>query len=247
MSRSAMILASVLLAAGCGRGDRAPASSSSRAAEVAGGEHSASPPAATTPAAAPATAQPAPQTAAPDAAADAGGAGAEREASGDPRIDEIRKKYAEIQADKGLQTSEHRMECTGGEGRAEVQLYQKNGAVSKAVLKDIAAGDAGSTYQFYYDRGQLIFALNDAFPFGEPAKTSLRQRRYYYHQGSPILCTRKSAEGPSDKVESMLHQAPNEPVDCSFAPKVERLASMARKGAPGMDELKKQLCPRPPR
>ncbi|KYF54946.1 hypothetical protein BE04_02905, partial [Sorangium cellulosum] len=166
---------------------------------------------------------------------------------GDPRIDEIRKKYAEIQADKGLQTSELRVECSGGEGRAEVRLHQKNGAVSKAVLKDIAAGDAGSTYQFYYDGGRLIFALNDAFPFGEPPKTLLRQRRYYYHQGSPILCTRKSVEGPSDKVDSMLHQAPNEPVDCSFAPKVERLASMVVKGAAGMDELKKQLCPRPPR
>ncbi|WP_148313787.1 hypothetical protein [Sorangium cellulosum] len=243
MSRSAMIFAGVLLAAGCGRGDRAPASSSSRAAEVPGGEHSASPPAATTPA----TAQPAPQTAAPDAAADAEHQSAAPEASGDPRIDEIRKKYAEIQADKGLQTSELRMECSGGEGRAEVRLHQKNGAVSKAVLKDIAAGDAGSTYQFYYDGGRLIFALNDAFPFGEPPKTLLRQRRYYYHQGSPILCTRKSVEGPSDKVDSMLHQAPNEPVDCSFAPKVERLASMVVKGAAGMDELKKQLCPRPPR
>ncbi|KYG04357.1 hypothetical protein BE21_47235 [Sorangium cellulosum] len=238
-----MIFAGVLLAAGCGRGDRAPASSSSRAAEVPGGEHSASPPAATTPA----TAQPAPQTAAPDAAADAEHQSAAPEASGDPRIEEIRKKYAEIQADKGLQTSELRMECSGGEGRAEVRLHQKNGAVSKAVLKDIAAGDAGSTYQFYYDGGRLIFALNDAFPFGEPPKTLLVQRRYYYHQGSPILCTRKSAEGPSDKVDSMLHQAPNEPVDCSFAPKVERLASMVAKGAAGMDELKKQLCPRPPR
>ncbi|WP_438001946.1 hypothetical protein WMF26_22030 [Sorangium sp. So ce185] len=244
MSRLAMIFAGVLLAAGCGRGATAPASPSGAAAAT-GGEHGASPPAAA--AAAPATAQPTPSTAAPDAAADAEHQGAAPEASGDPRIDEIRKKYAEIQADKGLQTSDLRMECSGGEGSAEVRLHQKNGAVSKAVLKDIAAGDAGSTYQFYYDRGRLIFALNDAFPFGEPPKTLLVQRRYYYHQGSPILCTRKSAEGPSDKVGSLLDQAPNEPVDCSFAPKVERLASMAVKGAAGMDELKKQLCPRPPR
>ncbi|WP_129576119.1 MULTISPECIES: hypothetical protein [Sorangium] len=242
MSRSAMIFAGVLLATGCGRGAAAPGSSSTTAA-ASGGEHGAQPPAA----AAPATAQPAPRASAPDTAADAEHQSAAPEASGDPRIDEIRKKYAEIQADKGLQTSELRMACLGGEGRAEVQLHQKNGAVSKAVLKDIAAGDAGSTYQFYYDNGRLIFALNDAFPFGEPAKTRLLQRRYYYHQGSPILCMRKSVEGPSDKVEALLNQAPNEPVDCSFAPKVERLASLVQKGAAGMDELKKQLCPQPPR
>ncbi|WP_437932016.1 hypothetical protein WMF37_23125 [Sorangium sp. So ce291] len=142
--------------------------------------------------------------------------------------------------------SEFRMACPAHEGSAEIRLHQKNNAVSIAELKDIAAGDAGSTYHFYYDNGQLIFALNDAMPFGEPTATRLLQRRYYYHQGSPILCTRKSAEGPSDKVESLLQKAPNEPVDCSFAPKVQRLASVVLKGAAATDELKKLLCPRPP-
>ncbi|WP_437948141.1 hypothetical protein WME98_46925 [Sorangium sp. So ce296] len=245
MSRLAMIFAGVLLAAGCGRGATAPASSSGAAAAT-GGEHGASPPAASAPAAASATAQPAPQTAAPDAAADAEHQSAAPEASGDPRIDEIRKKYAEIQADKGLRTSVLRMDCPSSEGSAEVQLYQKNGAVSKAVLKDIAAGDAGSTYQFYYDRGQLIFALNDAFPFGEPANTRLLQRRYYYYQGSPILCTKKEVWGPADEVEALLRKEPDERVDCSFAPKVQRLASMVLRGAAAIDDLKKLLCPQPP-
>ncbi|XXX82033.1 hypothetical protein WMF30_25055 [Sorangium sp. So ce134] len=247
MSRSAMVFAGVLLAAGCGRGAVAPESSSSRTPAVSGGDHGAQPPAAATPGATAAAAQPAPRTAAPDAAADAEGQGAAREGTGDPRIEEIRKKYAEIQADKSFETSELRMECAGGEGSAEVRLHRKGNAVASAVLNDNAAGDAGSTYRFYYDNGRLIFALNDAYPFGEPAATLLRQRRYYYHQGSPILCTRKSAEGPSDKVEALLNQAPIEPVDCSFAPKVQRLASLAQRGAAGMDELKKQLCPKPPR
>ena len=93
--------------------------------------------------------------------------------------------------------------------------------------------------------GQLIFALNDAEPFGGAAETRLLQRRYYYHQGSPILCTKKDVKGPADEVESLLHKAPNEPVDCSFAPKVQRLASVVQRGAAAMDELKKLLCARP--
>ncbi|WP_437971696.1 hypothetical protein WMF04_21365 [Sorangium sp. So ce260] len=242
MNRSAMVFGLVLLVTGCGRGDLAPASSSSRTAAVSGGENGAQPPAP----AAPASGQPPPPAAAPDAAADAGGPGAAREPSGDPRIDEIRKKYAEIQADKGLSTSEVRMACPAREGRAEVRLHRKNNAVSMAELKDIAAGDAGSTYHFYYDNGQLIFALNDAEPFGGLTELRLLQRRYYYHQGSPILCTKKSVVGPPDKVESLLQQAPNEPVDCSFGLKVQRLASVVSKGAEATDELKKLLCPQPP-
>ncbi|AUX27509.1 uncharacterized protein SOCEGT47_081000 [Sorangium cellulosum] len=249
MNRSAMVFAGVLLAAGCGRGATAPGSPSSRTTAVSGADPGAQPPAAAaaTPATAPAAAQPAPRTADPDPAADATRQRAAREATDDPRIEEIRKKYAEIQADKGLETSELRMACAAGEGSAEVRLHRKGDTVYRAVLKDNAAGDAGSTYHFYYDDGLLIFALNDAYPFGDPAATRLLQRRYYYHQGSPILCTRKRAEGPADKVESLLNQAPSEPVDCSFAPKVQRLASLARRGAAGMAELKKLLCPEPPR
>ncbi|WP_437693396.1 hypothetical protein [Sorangium sp. So ce176] len=245
MSRSAMVLGSVLLATACGRGDVAPASSTTGA--VSGTENRARPSAAATPATSVSPAPSAPSTTTPDAAAGAGSPGAAREAPDDPRIEEIRKKYAEIQADKGLKTSELRMACPADEGRAEIRLHQKNNAVSKAELKDIAAGDAGSTYQFYYDKGQLIFALNDAMPFGDVTATRLLQRRYYYHQGSPILCTRKSVEGPGDQVESLLHKAPNEPHDCSFAPKVQRLASVVLKGAAATDELKKLLCPQPPR
>ncbi|WP_438030350.1 hypothetical protein [Sorangium sp. So ce233] len=245
MSRSAMVLASVLLATACGRGDVAPVSSTTAA--VSGTENRAQPSAAAAPAASAPSAQSAPRTATtPDAAAGAESPSAAREAPDDPRIEEIRKKYAEIQADKGLKQSEFRMACPADEGSAEVRLHQKNNTVSKAELKDIAAGDAGSTYQFYYDNGQLIFALNDAFPFGDVTATRLLQRRYYYHQGSPILCTRKSVEGPSDQVESLLHKAPNEPQDCSFAPKVQRLASTVVRGAAATDELKKLLCPRPP-
>ncbi|MGK4008981.1 hypothetical protein WMF31_40630 [Sorangium sp. So ce1036] len=249
MNRSAMVFAGVLLAAGCGRGAMAPgsSSSSSRTAAVSGGDPGARPPAAATPTATPAPAQPAPRTAAPDAAADAERQRDAREATNDPRIEEIRKKYAEIQADKGLETSELRMACAAGEGSAEVRLHRKGDTVYRVVLKDNAAGDAGSTYHFYYDDGLPIFALNDAYPFGDPAATRLLQRRYYYHQGSPILCTRKRAEGPADEVESLLRQAPSEPVDCSFAPKVQRLASLALRGAEGMAELKKLLCPEPPR
>ncbi|WP_437492944.1 hypothetical protein WME75_19310 [Sorangium sp. So ce1014] len=243
MSRSAMVFTGVLLVTGCGRGDVAPASSASRTAAVSRGEDGAQPP----PPAAPASGQPAPRTAAPDAAADAGSPGAAREASGDPRIDEIRKRYEEIQADKGLSTSEVRMACPGREGSAELRLHRKNKDVLRAELKDHAAGDAGSTYLFYYDNGQLIFALNDAEPFGGLTELRLLQRRYYYHQGSPILCLKKSVQGPPDKVESLLHEAPNERVDCSFAPKVQRIASVALRGAEAIDELKKLLCPQPPR
>ncbi|WP_437820469.1 hypothetical protein [Sorangium sp. So ce1078] len=255
MNRSAMVFGLVLLVTGCRRGDLAPASSSSRTAAVSGGESGAQPPAAAAPAsgqpappaaAAPASGQPAPPAAASDAAADAGGPGAEKAPSGDPRIDEIRKKYAEIQADKGLSTSEVRMACPAREGRAEVRLHRKNNVVSRAELKDIAAGDAGSTYQFYYDNGQLIFALNDAEPFGGLTELRLLQRRYYYHQGSPILCTKRSVVGPPDKVEALLQQAPNEPVDCAFGLKVQRLASVVSRGAEATDELKKLLCPQPP-
>ncbi len=73
------------------------------------------------------------------------------------------------------------------------------------------------------------------------------QRRYYYHQGTPILCTKKVAEAPSDKVEALLNTAPNVPEDCSFAPKVQTLASLAMTGAKATDDLKKKLCPQPPR
>ncbi|KYF82368.1 hypothetical protein BE11_45670 [Sorangium cellulosum] len=241
-----MILAGVLLAAACGRGDVAPVSSSTAA--VSGTENRAQPSAAATPAATASSAPSAPRAATtPDAPAAAESPSAAPEAADDPRIEEIRKKYAEIQAEKGLQRSEFRMACPADEGSAEIRLHQKNNAVSKAELKDIAAGDAGSTYQFYYDNGQLIFALNDAFPFGDVAATRLLQRRYYYHQGSPILCLKKSVEGPADQAESLLHKAPNEPVDCSFAPKVQRLASAVARGAAATDELKKLLCPQPPK
>lgn len=243
-----MVIAGVLLVTGCGRGELAPvSSSSSRTAAVSGGESGAQPPAAATPAAAPASAQPAPRPAAPDAAAGAERPRAAQGAPNDPRIEEIRKRYGEIQADKGLDKSELRMACPGGEGSAEVRLHQKNNAVSRAELKDNAPGDAGSTYHFYYDNGQLIFALNDAEPFGGATETRLLQRRYYYHQGSPILCTKKDVKGPAAEVESLLHKAPNEPVDCSFAPKVQRLASVVQRGAAAMDELKKLLCARSPK
>ncbi|WP_437760275.1 hypothetical protein [Sorangium sp. So ce1389] len=245
MSRSAIVLAGVLLATGCGRGDVAPVSSSPSAAAASGSEARAQPPATATPAASAAPAQPTTGPAAPAAAAGAESPGAAQGASGDPRIDEIRKRYAEIQADRGLHKSELRMDCPGREGSAEVRLHQKNNAVSIAELKDIPPGDGGSTYYFYYDNGQLIFALNDAEPFGGATETRLLQRRFYYHQGSPILCTKKEVWGPADKVEPLLNNAPNEPVDCSFAPKVQRLASTVKSGAAGMDDLKKLLCAKP--
>lgn len=240
-----MVLAGVLLATGCGRGDVAPASSSPRATAASGSEDRAQPPAAATPAASAESPQPAAGPAAPDAAAGAESPRAAHGAPGDPRIEEIRRRYAEIQADRGLEKSELRMDCPGREGSAEVRLHKKNNAVSIAELKDIPPGDGGSTYHFYYDNGQLIFALNDAEPFGGATETRLLQRRFYYHQGSPILCTKKEVWGPADKVESLLNNAPNEPVDCSFAPKVQRLASTVKSGAAGMDDLKKLLCAKP--
>ncbi|XYI03234.1 hypothetical protein ACMHYB_27125 [Sorangium sp. So ce1128] len=246
MSRSAMLLAGLLLANGCARGDVAPVPSSSRTAAVPDSEDRAQPSAAATPAASAASAQPAPRKAAPDAAAGAESPGGAQVAQADPRIEEIRKKYAEIQADKELEKSEFRTACPGDEGNAEIRLHRKNNAVSIAVLKDNAAGDAGSTYHFYYDNGQLIFALNDAMPFGDATATRLLQRRYYYHQGSPILCTKKEVWGPADEIEALLHKAPDERVDCSFAPKVQRLASVVLRGTAAIDELKKLLCPRPP-
>jgi hypothetical protein len=170
----------------------------------------------------------------------------------DPRIEGIRAKYQEIRADQRLKKSEFGLTCAGGEGSGQVRLFEKNGAIQRAELHVTDAGHGEDTYHFYYDQGKVIFALYGAgawsFAGGgtpeKPAtKDSVTQFRYYYHDGNSILCIKKHAEGPTEKIGSLLEKAPNEPDDCSRAGKAQKLASSALLGPKARDELTKLMCP----
>ncbi|WP_437987709.1 hypothetical protein [Sorangium sp. So ce117] len=248
MSRSSIAL---LVAAVIGCSPPSPTPSASVSAAPAEPGRAPAPGATTPPAGTSAVESPAP-AAAPQVATDT--AGGSKVSLDDPRIQKIRARYQDIQARKDLTRSELRFECAGGEGRGELRLYQADGAIQKAEIAAADAGHGESTYQFYYDQGQLVFALHDdgSWAFdgtrGTPDKpattSSVTQRRYYLHEGEPVLCIGKHAKGPTEKLGPLLEQAPNRPDDCSRAKKTQQIASAALAGAKPKttDELKKLLC-----
>lgn len=244
---------SIALLVAVGIGCSSPSSTSSaRVSTVPADTGRAPAPGATTPpAGTSAVESPAPATA-PQAAR--GSAEGPEVSLDDPRIQKIRARYQDIQDRKDLKRSELRFECAGGEGRGELRLYQADGAIQKAEIAAADAGHGESTYQFYYDQGQLVFALHGdgSWAFdgtrGTPDKpattSSVTQRRYYLHEGEPVLCIKKHAKGPTEELGPLLEQAPNRPDDCSGAKETQQLAVTALAGAKAKttDELKRLLC-----
>ncbi|WP_437789977.1 hypothetical protein [Sorangium sp. So ce693] len=244
---------SIALLVAVGIGCSSPSSTSpARVSAAPAGTGRAPAPSATTPPAGTSAVESQTTAAAPQAAADS--AEGPEVSLDDPRIQKIRALYQDIQARNDLKRSELRFECAGGEGRGELRLYQADGAVQKAEIAAADAGHGESTYQFYYDQGQLVFALHDdgSWAFdgtrGTPDKpattSSVTQRRYYLQEGEPVLCIKKQAKGPTEELGPLLEQAPNRPDDCSRAKKIRELAITALAGAKTKtkDELKKLLC-----
>ncbi|WNG34913.1 hypothetical protein F0U61_15585 [Archangium violaceum] len=170
----------------------------------------------------------------------------------DPRIEGIRARYQQIQADQDLKKSEFDLACKGGEGRGRVRLFEKNGAVQKAELEFIPPGHGEDSYQFFYDQREVVFALYDMRTWafisgGTPDKPATRDRatqvRYYFHNGDSIRCIKKKAEGPTDKLDALLEQALTEPDDCSKAGRIQKLAALVLLGPRAKEELVNQLCP----
>ncbi|WP_437641122.1 hypothetical protein [Sorangium sp. So ce854] len=247
--RSAIALALPLLVLGCGRGDLAPGSSSPTTPAGSAGDSGARPAATATTSAAPAPSR----AEASSAPGDAVSPGAAEGAPGDPRIDRIRKRYQEIQADKGLEKSAFRLECRGGEGGGEVRLHRKDSAVSIAEVHFGGPGHNESVHRFYYDRGEVVFILHDTGGWSwDPKSTpdepetisSTTQFRYYVHEDRPILCLKKHAKGSSREIGALLDRAPNEPDDCSGAAAAQRLASLVLGGEKASDDVKRAVCGR---
>lgn len=248
-----MIRSSIALLVAVCIGCSSPSSTPSARVSAAPAEPGRAPaPGATTPPAGTSAVESPTPAAAPQAATDS--ADGPEASPDDPRIQKIRARYQDIQARKDLKRSELRFECPGGEGRGELRLYQADGAIQKAEIAAADAGHGESTHQFYYDQGQLVFALHGdgSWAFdgtrGTPDKpattTSVTQRRYYLHEGEPVLCVEKHAKGPTEKLGPLLEQAPNRPDDCSGAKETQKIASAALAGAKARttDELKKLLC-----
>lgn len=157
--------------------------------------------------------------------------------------------------DQSLNKSEFRLTCAGNEGGGEVRLLDKNGAIQKAELDFAYPGEGGEDkYRFYYDQGKLVFTLYEkqGLSFaGTEQWLKTVQFRYYYHSGSSILCTQKTAKvrldahggAPKGSLESLLNEAPNAPDDCSRAGKARELASLALLGPKARDGLSKLFCP----
>ncbi|WP_437677784.1 hypothetical protein [Sorangium sp. So ce131] len=252
MIRSSIACIACLVAVGSGCNSPS-SSSSSRAASTPADATRAPSSSATTPqAVAPASGGSTPATTSPAAPTSDGKPQGAQDGPDDPRIEKIRARYQEIQSRKDLKRSDHRFECAGGEGRGELRLYQADGALQKAEIAAADAGHGEMTYQFYYDQGKLVFVLygDGGWSFdgtrGTPDKpattTSVTQRRYYLHDGAPLRCIKKYAKGPTEQIESLLEQAPNQPDDCARAPKAQKLASAALAGPKGTDEVKKLMC-----
>ncbi|MGK3993928.1 hypothetical protein [Sorangium sp. So ce1024] len=248
-ARSVLAFALPLLVLGCGRGDLAPGASSPTTPAASAGDSGARPAATATTSAAPAPSR----AEAPSAPGDGASPGAAEAASGDPRIDRIRERYQEMQADKGLQKSAFRLECAGGEGGGEVRLHRKDGAVSIAEVQFGGPGHNESVHRFYYDQGKVVFILIDTggwswAPNSTPDRpetiSSTTQLRYYVHEDRPILCLKKHAKGSSREIDALLNRAPNEPDDCSGAMKAQRLASLVLGGEKASDDVKRAICGR---
>ncbi|WP_438020774.1 hypothetical protein WMF18_17610 [Sorangium sp. So ce315] len=247
--RSAIVLSIPLLALGCGRGELAPGSSSPTTPPGSAGGGEPRPAATAAPPGAPAPSR----SEAPGAPGGAASPGATEVASGDPRIDRIRKRYEEIMADKGLEKSAFRLECPGGEGGGEVRLHRKDGAVSIAEVQFGGPGHNESVHRFYYDRGEVVFILYDTGGWSwDPKSTpdrpetisSTTQFRYYVHEDRPILCLKKHAKGSSREIDALLNRAPNEPDDCSGATAARRLAALVLGGEKASDDVKRAVCGR---
>ncbi len=170
----------------------------------------------------------------------------------DPRIEGIRARYQQVQADQGLKKSEFDLTCKGGEGSGRVRLFEKNGAVQKAELEFTPPGHGEDSYQFFYEQREVVFVLYDMKTWafvggGTPDKPATRDRvtqfRYYYHNGDSIRCIKKKAEDSTDKIDSQLDQALTETDDCSKAGRIQKLAALALLGPRAKDELANQLCP----
>jgi hypothetical protein len=171
----------------------------------------------------------APQTA-PTSEPEAGAAPAPAPAPTDdkPEISRIRDRYREIQSDTSLQTSAFKIDCARGESDADVQLFQKQGTLHKALLTLNLAGDAGQPkYEFYYADGKPVFILvNDrnwvlGAANADPENPNARELelRYYFEASKPILCTRKVAEAPAKAINALLEKTAAQPDDCAKASK----------------------------
>lgn len=239
---TALMTLTFLMSSGC-QPRPAPAPSTSEAARPA-----------PTPAAAPAPSAPA--SAAEAVTGDATPIDADQPESDDPRVEQIRAKVREIQANQRLKKSELTLTCPGDEGSGKVLLFEGDAAVRRADLYFTHAGEGGEDkYQFYYDQGELLFVsyeMEGLSFIGTEQWLKTTQFRYYYHDGSPFLCTKKTTKvrldaggrAPRGSLASLLSEAPTEPDDCSRAGKAAERASLALLGPEAKDRLTQSFCPR---